>query len=122
MGGKPGTCSVSEAKRRKSFKEKGVTNCIKGCHEVKKDVNRKMTIEVGMPIGGSLSLDGQGRWRPSQQHFGWSGEDKCQAGVGGDEDRRKRGTSRRQSICVSLKSFHQCVLDGKADFIAILGL
>lgn len=88
MRGKPGMCSVSEAKRRKCLKEKGVANCIKGCHEVKKDINRKMTIEVGMPIGGSLSLDGQGHWRPSQQHFRWSGEDKCQAGVGGDEDRR----------------------------------
>ena len=75
MGGKPGVCGVSEAKcfkpsvffwclRRKCFKEKEVANYIKGCHEVKKDSNRKTAFGIGKAIGGSLSLDGQGHWSP----------------------------------------------------------
>ena len=88
MGGKPGVCGVSEAKRRKCFKEKEVANYIKGCHEVKKDSNRKTAFGIGMAIGGSWSLDGQGHWSPLQKYFRWSREAKCQDGVGGGEDRR----------------------------------
>ena len=88
MGGKPGVCGISEAKRRKCFKEREVANYIKGCYEVKKGNNRKTAFAIGMAIGGSLSLDGQGHWSPLQKYFRRSRETKCQDGVGGGEDRR----------------------------------